>query len=102
MSEKIANPPEGIRATDYAANFDRFLEWRDPQRPFFFWAGIIEPHDPSGMNNHLLEKEFGVTLDQVSLPPFIEDTEANRRKRAHFVYEICCADTHLDRMLEEP
>ena len=101
MSEEIPDPPEGVRATDYAANFDRFLESLDPQRPFFFWAGIIEPHEPSGPTNYkLLEKEFGVTLDQVSLPPFLEDTEANRRKRANFVYEICRADTHLARMLK--
>ena len=101
MSEEIPDPPEEVRATDYAANFDRFLESLDPQRPFFFWAGIIEPHEPSGPTNYkLLEKEFGVTLDQVSLPPFLEDTEANRRKRANFVYEICRADTHLARMLK--
>ena len=74
----------------------------DPKRPFFFWAGIIEPHEPSGPTNYkLLEKEFGVTLDQVSLPPFMEDTEVNRRERANFVYEICRADTHLARMLKD-
>jgi N-sulfoglucosamine sulfohydrolase len=101
MSERIPDPPQEVRDIDYAANFDRFLEWRDAKRPFFFWAGVIEPHEPSGpMNYKLLEKEFGVTLDEVSLPPFMKDTEANRRKRANFVYEICRADTHLARMLK--
>jgi uncharacterized sulfatase len=100
MSEEIPDPPEGVRATDYAANFDRFLEWRDPKRPFFFWAGIIEPHEPSGPTNHrLLKKEFGMTIDAVPLPSFMEDTPTNRRKRANFLYEICRADTHLARML---
>jgi len=100
-SEEIPDPPEGVRATDYAANFDRFLESLDPKQPFFFWAGIIEPHEPSGPTNYkLLENEFGMALDQVSLPPFMEDTPANRRKRANFVYEICRADTHLARMLK--
>ena len=101
LNEKLVDPPEGLNGTDYAANFDRFLEWRDSKKPFFFWAGVIEPHEPSGKENHLLlEKEFGVTLDQVSLPPFTKDTAGNRRKRARFVYEICCADTHLERMLK--
>jgi uncharacterized sulfatase len=100
LSAAIPDPPEGVRSTDYAANFDHFLESLDPKRPFFFWAGIIEPHEPSGPTNYKrLEKEFGVTLDQVSLPPFMEDTEANRKRRANFVYEICRADTHLARML---
>jgi uncharacterized sulfatase len=100
-SKEIANPPQGVHATDYAANFDQFLKWRDPKKPFFFWAGIMEPHEPSGKTNYLrLEKEFGVKLDQVSLPPFMRDTRANRIERANFLYEICLLDTHLARMLE--
>ncbi len=99
--KKLADPPEAVRETDYAANFDHFLESRDPQRPFFFWAGITEPHEPYGAENHkLLENEHGVTLGQVSLPPFMADTKANRRKRGNFAFEICYADTHLARMLE--
>ncbi len=96
----IPDPPKGVHATDYAANFATFLEKREPGKPFFFWAGVIEPHDPSGPDNHrLLEREFGMTPEQVSLPPFVEDTPANRRARANFVYEICLADRHLARML---
>lgn len=81
-----------VHANDYAGNFAQFLETRDANRPFFFWAGVMEPHEPSGPDNHLLlEKEFGVKLDDVSLPPFMEDTPRNRRARANFVYEICVA-----------
>jgi len=99
-SRKIPHPPPGVRATDYAANFDDFLDQRDERRPFFFWAGVMEPHEPSGPQNHrLLEREYGVSLEQVPLPPFVEDTPANRRERADFLYEICTADSHLARML---
>jgi len=99
--EKIVNAPEHVRDHDYAANFVRFLKSRKDNQPFFFWAGIIEPHEPSGKTNYLLlEKEFGVTLDQVSLPPFVEDTLENRKHRANFLYEICWADNHLGRMLK--
>jgi uncharacterized sulfatase len=42
---------------------------------------------------------FGVTLDEVSLPPFMEDTLRKRQARANFLYEICLADRHLARML---
>jgi uncharacterized sulfatase len=96
----IADPPQGVTAGDYAGNFARFLQTRDAGKPFFFWAGVNEPHEPWGPDNHLrLEREFGVTLDEVSLPPFVADTPENRRERASFLYEICLADRHLTRML---
>ncbi|MEX0670393.1 MAG: sulfatase [Pirellulales bacterium] len=96
----IADPPKGVHDNDYAGNFAKFLTTRDTSKPFFFWAGVMEPHDPSGPDNHLLlEKEFGVTLDEVSLPPFVENTPRKRQARANFLYEICLADRHLARML---
>lgn len=96
----IADPPQGVTAGDYAGNFARFLQTRDAGKPFFFWAGVNEPHEPWGPDNHLrLEQEFGVTLDEVSLPPFVADTPENRRERASFLYEICLADRQLARML---
>ena len=98
--ETIADPPKGVHDNDYAANFAKFLKTRDVSKPFFFWAGVMEPHEPSGPKNHLLlEQEFGVTLDQVLLPPFMEDTPRKRQARANFLYEICLADRHLARML---
>lgn len=96
----IADPPQGVTAGDYAGNFAMFVRTRDAGKPFFFWAGVNEPHEPWGPDNHLrLEREFGVTLDEVSLPPFVADTPENRRERACFLYEICLADRHLARML---
>jgi uncharacterized sulfatase len=96
----IADPPKGVHVTDYAGNFAKFLKTRDAAKPFFFWAGVMEPHEPSGPQNHLLlEQEFGVTPDQVLLPPFMEDTPRKREARANFLYEICLADRHLARML---
>ena len=96
----ISNPPEAVSPTDYAANFDHFLKDRNPGQPFFFWAGVTEPHAPYGKHNYKrLEKEFGVKLQDVSLPPHTKDTLANRKKRAGFLYEICYVDRHLGRML---
>jgi uncharacterized sulfatase len=96
----ITDPPKGVHDNDYAGNFAKFLKTRGASKPFFFWAGVMEPHEPSGPDNHiLLEKEFGVTLNEVSLPPFMEDTPRKRRARANFLYEICLADRHLARML---
>ena len=97
---KVPNPPPGITDNDYAANFELFLKDRKPGQPFFFWAGIFEPHGPFGPENYLrLEKEFGITLDQTPMPPYMEDTVSNRKHRANLLYEICYADLHLGRML---
>jgi uncharacterized sulfatase len=97
---RFADPPPGVTAGDYAGNFAQFLQTRAAGKPFFFWAGVNEPHDPWGPDNHLrLEREFGVTLAEVSLPPFVADTPDNRRARANFLYEICLADRQLARML---
>lgn len=97
---KVSKAVPGISTCDYAANFKLFLEDRRPGQPFFFWAGLSEPHGPYGAKNHeLLETECGFTLDDVSVPPTMEDTIENRRKRANFLYEICYADRHLGRML---
>jgi len=98
---KVPKPTPGVAATDYAANFKRFLEKRERGQPFFFWAGTQEPHEPwDGNNYHRLEREFGMSLDEISMPPWLEDTPEQRKKRANFLYEICYADRHLSRMLD--
>lgn len=97
---KIVDKPDGISDNDYAANFDLFLTERKGDQPFFFWAGLSEPHLGSGPENYKrLEKEFGITLGQIKLFPGMEDTKENRQERANFIYEIAYADLHLGRML---
>ena len=98
---KVEEPKPSISSIDYTANFKEFLSDRDPGQPFFFWAGVTEPHDPFDSENYMrLENEFGMSLAKVPLPPFMEDTHENRIGRANILYEICYADLHLSRMLE--
>jgi N-sulfoglucosamine sulfohydrolase len=99
-SRTIPDAPPEVRPIDYAGNFQEFLKDREPGQPFFFWAGVIEPHIPVGPDNYkLLEEQFGVSLDEVAMPPRMKDTLANRKERGSFVYEICWADQHLGRMI---
>jgi len=37
-------PASGIAATDYAADFEAFLDANDDERPWVFWYGALEPH----------------------------------------------------------
>ncbi|MFT6434672.1 MAG: putative sulfatase [Candidatus Azotimanducaceae bacterium] len=99
-TEKIETPEE-VRPYDYAANFEVFLKDREDGQPFFFWAGVIEPHFPWGRENYkLLESEYGISIDDLFLPPALEDTPEKRKWWGGFLYEICYADTHLKRMIE--
>lgn len=93
-------PPAEIFPFDYASEFGEFLGKRDPQKPFFFWAGTYEPRLPIGPDNYKrLEAEFGISLDAIDLPPRMEDTLENRKMWAGFLYEIRYADEHLGRMM---
>ena len=97
---KVPNQVPYLSTSDYTANFKAFLEDRENGQPFFFWAGVTEPHGGWDAENYMrLEKEFGVSLDDVLLASFIEDTRENRIRRANILYEICYADLQLDRML---
>ena len=101
QSEMMESVPPEIRPYDYAANFMKFLEDREARQPFFFWAGVIEPHWPWGDENYkLLEEEFGISVDEIKLPPALEDTRAMREWWGGYLYAICYADTHLQRMLD--
>lgn len=97
---KVVDPLPAISPIDYSANFKRFLQDRKPGQPFFFWAGVTEPHAAFDSENYVrLEKEFGLLLDQVPVHPFLEDSRDERISRANILYEICYADLHLERML---
>ncbi|QGJ68779.1 Heparan N-sulfatase [Planctomycetales bacterium 10988] len=87
------------RKVDYFANMVQFLDEKQSNEPFFFWLGFKEPHSPWDEDNYLkLEKEFGVSLDEVKLHP--SHTEADRKVRANFLYEILDADRTLGKVLD--
>lgn len=92
---------ESLSVTDYAANFADFLEQRDSQKPFCFFAGTHEPHLAWDPDNHKrLKSEFGFDVDDVKVPEMVEDTPETRLTRANFLYEICYADRQLGEMLD--
>lgn len=101
MAEKMESVPENIRPDDYAGNFEAFLKDRDAEKPFFFWAGVIEPHYPWGSENYkLLKQNFGIGPETLFLPPAIhDDTQAVRQWWGGYLYAMCYADAHLVRMM---
>lgn len=91
---------DGISPIDYAGNFERFLSARPAGKPFSFWVGCLEPHDPVGADNHLkLAAQHGLTPEAIKVPGFLPDTPGIRRHRANMLYEVCHADADLGRIL---
>jgi uncharacterized sulfatase len=95
-SIRIKSPPEGIGNVDYAANFTQFLDAKPQDKPFYFWAGLSEPHHPHASDGHL---KIGVGLDAVKIPGFLPDTPGVRRARGNYLYEVQHADRTLGALL---
>ena len=89
-------PASGIDKTDYAANFEAFLDSRPEGKPFCFWFGAIEPHrayDPgSGVRS-------GKMLGDADVPGFFPDVPEIRGDILDYYVEIEWFDSHLGRII---
>jgi uncharacterized sulfatase len=94
---KRVDVPEYINQTDYAANFQVFLNERKKNQPFCFWYGATEPHRRYQTG---IGKESGITVEKVVVPSFLPDVEEVRDDMADYLYEIQYFDQHLVRMIE--
>jgi N-sulfoglucosamine sulfohydrolase len=97
--ERIAEPEEGMAPFDYVANFEAFLAKCAPGQPFYFWAGLIEPHSPLGEDNDQKLYAEGFEEADLYVPPGVPDTPAIRRERARYAYEVRAGDRTLGRLL---
>ncbi len=89
--------PAGMSRTDYAANFEEFLEGRPEGKPFCFWYGSNEPHRAyeKGMG-----VESGKRLEDATVPCFLPDSPEVRGDILDYYVEIERFDRDLGRMLE--
>lgn len=96
---KLTPPTSRISATDYAANFEVFLEERIEGEPFCFWYGGHEPHRfyefGSGIEKGGKAPE---EIDQV--PAFWPDVDTVRKDLLDYAFEIEHFDRHLMKMLQ--
>lgn len=89
--------PEGIRATNYSANFAQFMNNRDENKPFSFWYGASEPHRKY---KYGIGAENGYNLDSIQVPGFLPDVIETRNDVADYYYEIEWFDRHLGEMVK--
>ena len=98
-SRKTNPPAKGMSSTDYAGNFEDFLNSKDPDKPFCFWYGSQEPHRryESGSAVTIGGKNPG-DIDMV--PGFWPDNETVRNDMLDYGFEIEYFDIHLVKMLD--
>ena len=96
---KCVPPYPTISNIDYAANFSRFLDRRDKDKPFFFWYGGWEAHRPYTQGSGLSDGRTARSIDGV--PKIYPDCPTVREDMCDYAYEIEYFDTHLSRMLSE-
>lgn len=87
----------GIRNLNYFANFQQFIQEKDPEKPFFFWYGASEPHRAFEKDSW---KRFGKIPNEVEVPDFLPDDEVVRGDLLDYAVEIEWFDLHLQRMIE--
>lgn len=90
-------PATGISHTDYAGNFEAFLDHSDPGRPFFFWYGAFEPHRVYEENSG---SASGKKLESAFVPPFLPDVPVIRSDILDYAFEIEWFDAQLGKMLD--
>ncbi|MEX0320556.1 MAG: sulfatase [Puniceicoccaceae bacterium] len=95
---KLDPPYKGIRDTDYARNFEYFLEQRPEGQPFCFWFGTSEPHRVFEKGSGL---KAGKKLEDVVVPTFLPDTPEIRSDILDYCVEIEWFDSHLGRIIQK-
>ena len=87
----------GISDIDYARNFDQFLSKKNPNQPFCFWYGAIEPHRVFKKG---IGRRLGKDPSNVKVPPYLPDTDEVRSDLLDYAVHIEWFDTHLGNMLK--
>lgn len=95
--QSLKPPFNGIRATDYAGNFEDFLDQVPESRPFCFWLGTSEPHrsyQPGA------GKLTGKDPAKAVVPPIFPDNDIVRNDILDYLVEVEHFDLMVSRAIE--
>jgi len=101
FNARKTNPPAtGISNSDYAANFEDFLNTSGERKiPFCFWYGSYEPHRQYEFESGI--RKGGKKLsDIINVLKFWPDNDTTRNDMLDYAFEIEYFDNHLVRMLD--
>ncbi len=97
QEKKLKAPYAGISNSDYAGNFEDFLDQKPEGKRFCFWLGTKEPHRGYEKDSW---KKAGRDLDEVTVQKFYPDNATIRGDLADYALEVEWYDTHIGRCLE--
>ena len=98
FNTKTLEPPyTGINKTDYAANFEAFLDQKPSEKPFCFWLGTFEPHRAYEKDSW---KKAGMKLSNAVVPPYSADNDIIRGDLLDYALEIQWVDTHIGKAIK--
>jgi len=96
---KTQPPARGISATDYAGNFEDFLNASSQGKPWCFWYGSTEPHRAYEYGTGVAKGGKHLT-DVNAVPGMWPDNEVVRNDMLDYAFEVEYFDLHLQRMLD--
>jgi N-sulfoglucosamine sulfohydrolase len=101
FNDKTIQPPAtGISNSDYAANFNDFLDQKPADTPWFFWYGSHEPHRVYQYGSGVASG--GKNTGQIDkIPGFWPDNDSIRNDMLDYAFEIEYFDKQLVKMLDE-
>ena len=85
--------PPGVRPE----NFDRFLDDRSTEKPFFFWFGSTDPHRGYAPGSGV---KSGKRLEDVTVPAFWPDVPDVRHDILDYYVEVERFDRQVGRLVE--
>ncbi len=89
---KMQTPAKGINTTNYSANFEKFLDDQDPNKPFCFWLGCFEPHRFYEKDSwKRTDKKLSDVVPQGCLP----DNDIVRGDMLDYAVEVEWYDKHI-------
>ncbi len=97
FQKRKATPPfKSMSNTDYAENFQEFLEQVSDDQPFCFWLGTSEPHRAYELG---AGKRTGKDPGKVIVPPIFPDNDIVRNDILDYLVEIETFDQHVARAI---
>lgn len=98
-ARKATPPATGISNSNYAANFEDFLNAREAGKPFCFWYGSYEPHRRYQYGSGV--EIGGKSLSDIeNVYEFWPDDEIVRNDILDYAFETEHFDSHLVKMLD--
>lgn len=94
---RLKPPFKAMRNTDYAGNFDEFLQQVEDGQPFCFWLGTSEPHrgfEPG------VGRKTGKDPDQAVVPPIFPDNDIVRNDILDYLVEVETFDQQVARAIQ--